>query len=149
MLDAAGFADDGRRGDVLAGGRHHDDEVRSVDLVDQILGAAGEVVEPAAHRERLAAAGRAGEGGSREEAGALPRRLRQLLDDALALGVERDHLDGARLRIRPIDAEFGLRRRAHPRRFALHVANLLMPSLDIAYRRGYFIMRGVGYKAPR
>ena len=43
----------GRRG-VLAGGRHHDHEIGGVDFVDQILGAAGEIVEPAAHREALA-----------------------------------------------------------------------------------------------
>ena len=40
-----------RRGGVFAGGRHHDHEIGGVDLVDQILGAAGEIVEPAAHRE--------------------------------------------------------------------------------------------------
>ncbi len=51
MLDAAGLADDGRRRGVLAGGRHHDHEIGGVDLVDQILGAAGQIVEPAAHRE--------------------------------------------------------------------------------------------------
>src|ERR1700684_2670266 len=65
---------------------------------------------------------RGGAAGDRQGGGEtrpLPRHLRQLLDDALALGVERDHLHRARLRIGPIDAEFGLRRRAHPGRFAL------------------------------
>jgi len=124
---------------VLARGRHHDDEVGAVDLVNQILGAAGKIVEPTAHRERLAAARRAGERRGGEEGGVLPRPAGQVLDDAFACGIERDHLDGARLRIRPIDAEPGLRRRAHAGRFTVHpgssLARLLHASLHALQSR--------------
>src|ERR1700685_353131 len=39
---------------MIAAARHHHHEISGVHLVNEILGAAGEIVEPAVHREALA-----------------------------------------------------------------------------------------------
>src|SRR5262249_24524407 len=96
------------------------DEVGAVDLVDQIGGAACEIAEPPGHREALALLRGTGECGRREEARLVPGALGEPLDHAIALAVERDDLDGARLRVRRVDAEARFRGRRHPGAFALH-----------------------------
>ena len=103
-LEAAGFADDRGGLRALAGGRHHHHEVGAVDLLDQVLGAAGEIAA-ASRRSSRPALRRAAERRGGEERRAVPCALRQLLDHALARLVERDHLDRARLRVRRVDAE--------------------------------------------
>src|SRR4029077_19630794 len=113
----------------------------------QILGAPGEVVEPAAERKglRRAAGSSAGECSS-EKSRALPGIARQFLDDAFARGIERDDFDGARTRIRRGDAKLRLCRRTHAGRFALHpLISKAYGRATIAKRARYFIIGTVLY----
>ena len=120
LARSAGFGDDGGGVRIGAGARHHDDEIGGRDLVDQVLGAAGEVAEPGLHRPALAASRRALELDRGEECRALPCALRQPLHHPLARRVERDHLDGARPRIGVVDPEPRRGGGGHARAFAGH-----------------------------
>ena len=53
-LDAAGLADDRGGLRAFAGLRDHHHQIGAVDLVDQVLGAAGEIAEPAGEALALA-----------------------------------------------------------------------------------------------
>src|SRR5215469_5194430 len=151
MTDGAGLADDRRGPGILAGARHHHHEIGGGNLLDQIFGAAGEVIEPTAERETLrrTAGSRAGEGRSGEKGCALPGVARQLLHYAFARGIERDDFDRARLRIRRFDAKLRLRRRTHAGRLALHsLASRGAWSATIAKPARYFIIGALLYNDP-
>ena len=100
-------ADDGGRFGILARGRNHQDMIGGVDLVDQILGAAGQVAEPAVHGEGPGSGAACRQMPTWGEGRAVPARLGELFDHLLARRIERDDLDRPRLGVRCVDAEFG------------------------------------------
>jgi len=84
--------------------RDHHHLIGAADLVEQVLGVAGEIAKPPRYREALAGRGGAGQRG--QERRVAPRRLlREPLDDLFAGVIERDDLDRTRPRVRSIDAE--------------------------------------------
>src|SRR5262245_50736060 len=109
MLDAAGLADDGGSLRAFARGGDHHHQVGAVDLVDQALGAAGQILESFQRRPLRVARGR--ERRCREEGRPAPLARREMLGHALAGGVEGNDLDVARLRVGRVDAELCFRGR--------------------------------------
>ena len=89
-----------------------------IDLFDEVLGAAGQVAEPAG--EAFARLRRAAERRGSEERGAAPLPLRQLFHQSFAGMIERDHLDGARQGVRRIDTEARFGGARHAGGFGLH-----------------------------
>jgi hypothetical protein len=113
VMFIAKLGDQRHRLRILAGARDHHHAIGLRDFAREIAGVSGDIVEPALHglarrgfeRQRL------------EESRAVPMELGDFVDQRGAGRIERDHLHGARLRIRILNPETRFLSGRHARRF--------------------------------